>query len=62
MEGEGCVNQVGVYDEPRASLAMWCYLGTPGNGYLWWVNGISGGPGCEPVKGGARGGGAVLAR
>jgi hypothetical protein len=29
MEGEGCVNQVGVYDEPRASLAMGCYLGTP---------------------------------
>ena len=40
VEGEGCVDQVGVYDEPGASLAMGCYLGTPGNGYLWWVNGI----------------------
>ena len=37
VEGEGCVDQVGVYDEPGASLAMGCYLGTPGNGYLWWV-------------------------
>ena len=32
MEGEGCVDQVGVYDEPGATLAMGCYLGTPGNG------------------------------
>ena len=40
VEGEGCVDQVGVYDEPGASLAMGCYLGTPGNEYLWWVNGI----------------------
>ena len=38
--GEGCVDQVGVYDEPGASLAMGYYLGTLGNGYLWWVNGI----------------------
>ena len=38
--GEGCVDQVGIYDEPGASLATGCYLGTPGNGYLWWVNGI----------------------
>ena len=30
MEGEGRVDQVGVYDEPRASLAVGCYLGTPG--------------------------------
>ena len=30
VEGEGCVDQVGVYDEPRASLAVGCYLGTPG--------------------------------
>ena len=30
MEGEGCVDQVRVYDEPRASLAVECYLGTPG--------------------------------
>ena len=30
VEGEGCVDQVGVYDEPGASLAMGCYLGTPG--------------------------------
>ena len=29
VEGEGCVDQVGVYDEPGASLAMGCYLGTP---------------------------------
>ena len=35
MEGEGCVNQVGIYDEPGASLATGCYLGTPGNGYLF---------------------------
>ena len=62
MEGEGCVDQVGVYDEPGASLAMGCYLGTPGNGYLWWVNGIRGGPGCEPMMGGARDGGAMVAR
>ena len=40
LEDEGCVDQVGVYDEPRASLSMECYLGTPRNGYLWWVNGI----------------------
>ena len=40
-ESAACVTWVcGVYDEPRASLAMGCYLGTPGNGYLWWVNGI----------------------
>ena len=52
MEDEGCVDQVGIYDEPGASLATGCYLGTPGNGYLW----------CEPVMGGARGGGAVVAR
>ena len=30
MEGEGCVNQVGVYDKPGASLAVGCYLGTSG--------------------------------
>jgi hypothetical protein len=30
VEGEGCVDQVGVYDEPGASLAMGCYLGTTG--------------------------------
>ena len=30
VEGEGCVDQVGVYDKPGASLAMGCYLGTPG--------------------------------
>ena len=35
MEGEGCVDQVGVYDEPGASLAMWCYLGTLGMVWLW---------------------------
>ena len=28
--GKGCVDQVGVYDEPEASLAMGCYLGTLG--------------------------------
>ena len=31
VEGEGCVDQVGVYDEPRESLAVRCYLGT----WLW---------------------------
>ena len=61
MEGEGCVDQVGVYDEPGASLAMGCYLGTPRNGYLWWVKWYMRGPGCEPVTGGARDGGAVVA-
>ena len=30
VEGEGCVNQVRVYDKLGASLAMGCYLGTPG--------------------------------
>ena len=29
MEGEGCVDQVGVYDEPGASLTVGCDLGTP---------------------------------
>ena len=29
-EGKGCVDQVGIYDEPEASLAVGCYLGTPG--------------------------------
>ena len=36
--------------------------GHPWNGYLWWVNGIQGGPGCDPVMGGAQGGGAVVAQ
>ena len=30
VEGKSCVDQVRVYDKPRASLAMGCYLGTPG--------------------------------
>ena len=30
VEGEGCVDQLRVYDEPGASLAVGCYLGTPG--------------------------------
>ena len=29
-EDKDYVDQVGVYDEPRVSLAMRCYLGTPG--------------------------------
>jgi hypothetical protein len=62
MEGEGCVDQVGVYDELGASLAVGCYLDSPENGYLWWVNGIWDGLGCEPVTGGAQGGGAVVAQ
>jgi hypothetical protein len=40
VEDEGCVDQVGVYDEPGAILTTGCYLGTPENVYLWWVNGI----------------------
>jgi hypothetical protein len=32
VKGKGCVDQVGVYDEPGASLAVGCYLGTPGMG------------------------------
>ena len=61
MEGEGCVDQVGVYDEPGASLAMWCYLGT----WIWIPMAgkmvIGGGLGCEPRGGGAQGGGAMVA-
>ena len=40
MEGEGCVVQVGIYDEPGASLAMGCYLGTPGMDTCGGLNGI----------------------